>query len=354
MTRRETRPVTLRGRVIGGDAPITVQSMTNADTRDAEATIRQIHALEKAGCDIARIAVFDKACAANVRSIVDSVRIPIVADIHFDYRLAIASIENGIHKLRINPGNIGNEQKIAMVCDCLRAHGIPVRIGINLGSLERDIEQKYGHSAEAMVESALHHAAILERHGIHDIVLSLKASDVETTVQAYRLIAQRVRYPLHLGVTEAGLPGVGEIKSAIGIGSLLLDGIGDTLRVSLTGDPVPEIAAGKAILASLGLLEGLHLISCPTCGRCRIDVAAIAREVQALVGQLPVSVTAAVMGCVVNGPGEAKAADVGIAGGDGKGALFRGEHVETVPEDQLAGRLAEEILTIAQERAKFC
>ncbi len=352
MTRRKTRPVRVRDVVIGGDAPITVQSMTNADTRDLAATNAQIQALAAAGCDIARVAVFDEKSARNVRDIVDQSPIPVVADIHFDYRLAIAAVENGIDKLRINPGNIGDAGRVKRVCDCLRAHRVPVRVGVNLGSAERDIEAEYGPTAEALVHSALRHIKVLEKNNISDIIISLKASDIAIMMEANRRIAAMCDYPLHMGVTEAGLPGIGEIKSAIGIGGLLLEGIGDTLRVSLTGDPVPEIAAGQRILTALGLKPGVNIISCPTCGRCRIDVRRIAEEVRAKTADIDTNIQVAVMGCVVNGPGEAKHADIGIAGGDGKGVLFTKDGQETLDMERAAARLIEGVRAIGAARKK--
>ncbi len=309
---------------IGGGAPVVIQSMTNTDTRDRMATLKQIDELYQAGCQIARVAVHDEACVRAVRYLVDNSPIPLVADIHFDYRLAIGAVENGISKVRINPGNIGSQENVRKLADCLKAHHVPVRIGVNSGSMDREIVQKYGQGAEAMVESALKHASYLEKEGFYDIVLSMKSSDVRTTVESYRLARQRCDYPLHVGVTEAGLPAEGMVKSAIGIGALLLDGIGDTIRVSLTADPVEEIAAAQQILRAIGMLEdSVEVISCPTCGRTRIDVAGIARRVFDGTRHIRRPLKVAVMGCVVNGPGEARNADIGIAGGGGCGALFR-------------------------------
>lgn len=309
---------------IGGGAPVVIQSMTNTDTRDRMATLKQIDELYQAGCQIARVAVHDEACVRAVRYLVDNSPIPLVADIHFDYRLAIGAVENGISKVRINPGNIGSQENVRKLADCLKAHHVPVRIGVNSGSMDKEIVQKYGQGAEAMVESALKHASYLEKEGFYDIVLSMKSSDVRTTVESYRLARQRCDYPLHVGVTEAGLPAEGMVKSAIGIGALLLDGIGDTIRVSLTADPVEEIAAAQQILRAIGMLEdSVEVISCPTCGRTRIDVAGIARRVFDGTRHIRRPLKVAVMGCVVNGPGEARNADIGIAGGGGCGALFR-------------------------------
>lgn len=334
---------------IGGGAPVVIQSMTNTDTRDRMATLKQIDELYQAGCQIARVAVHDEACVRAVRYLVDNSPIPLVADIHFDYRLAIGAVENGISKVRINPGNIGSQENVRKLADCLKAHHVPVRIGVNSGSMDREIVQKYGQGAEAMVESALKHASYLEKEGFYDIVLSMKSSDVRTTVESYRLARQRCDYPLHVGVTEAGLPAEGMVKSAIGIGALLLDGIGDTIRVSLTADPVEEIAAAQQILRAIGMLEdSVEVISCPTCGRTRIDVAGIARRVFDGTRHIRRPLKVAVMGCVVNGPGEARNADIGIAGGGGCGALFRKGERPVKVEGDLAQILLD---TIEQEIA---
>ena len=339
---------------LGGTNPVLVQSMTNTDTRDVDATSAQIAALAAAGCDLVRVSVYDEACAKAVRALVDRSPVPLVADIHFDHRLAIAAAENGIAKLRINPGNIGGEAHVRELADCAKAHHIPIRIGVNSGSIEPEILRKYGgRTAEGMVESALNHARMLEKAGFDDIVLSMKASDVALTVETYRLAARRCDYPLHVGVTEAGLPGQGTIKSAIGIGALLLDGIGDTIRVSLTGDPVPEAKAAWDILRALNLPgSGIQFVSCPTCGRTRIDLPAIAARVEEALKDIDVPLTVAVMGCVVNGPGEAREADVGIAGGgdDGVGALFvKGQPPRKVKGD-LAQALIDEVRKMAKER----
>ena len=334
---------------LGGGNPVLVQSMTNTDTRDVPATLRQIRALAEAGCDLVRVSVYDAACAKAVRDLVDGSPVPLVADIHFDHRLAIAAAENGIAKLRLNPGNVGGEANVRAVADCAKAHHIPIRIGVNTGSVEKELLAKYGHpTAECLVESALRHAAMLERAGFSDIVLSMKASDVRLTIETYRLAAKRCDYPLHLGVTEAGLPGQGTVKSAIGIGALLADGIGDTIRVSLTGDPVPEAGAAWSILKALELRQkGAQLVACPTCGRTRIDVKGIAERVERELADLPVPLKVAVMGCVVNGPGEAREADVGIAGGDGVGALF----VKGQPPRKVEGDLAEILIAEARRIA---
>ena len=306
----------------------------------------QIRALAREGCDIVRVSVYDDACVAAVRELVDKSPVPLVADIHFDYRLAIGAIENGIAKLRINPGNIGGEENVRRVADCARAHHVPIRIGVNSGSLEKDILARDGGvTAKGMVDSALRHAAMLEKEGFEDIVLSLKSSDVCMTVEAYRMASQLCDYPLHVGVTEAGLPGQGNIKSAIGIGALLLDGIGDTIRVSLTGSPIPEAKAGLDILRAIGLRGGVQFVSCPTCGRTRVDVPQIARAVEKAFCDCQKDVTIAVMGCVVNGPGEARGADIALCGGDNCGALYvRGQFVR-----KLTGDIAQEFIRAAGE-----
>lgn len=340
-----TRRVQVGTVAVGGGAPVSVQSMTNTDTRDVEATLAQIRALAQAGADIVRVSVYDMDCAKAVRALVDGSPVPLVADIHFDHRLAIAAAENGISKLRINPGNIGGEQNVRALADCVKAHHIPVRIGVNSGSVEREILQKYGGpTPEGMLESALGHARMLERCGFYDMVLSMKASNVPDTYAVYRLAAERCDYPLHVGVTEAGLPGEGTLKSAIGIGALLLAGIGDTIRVSLTGDPVPEVRAGLDILRAVGLRrDHISYISCPTCGRTCIDVGGIMARVQKELADVRAPLKVAVMGCVVNGPGEAREADVGVAGGRDGGALFvKGKAPRKVQGD-LAQALIDEV-----------
>lgn len=346
----KTRLVSVGRLTMGGSNPVWVQSMTNTDTRDVEGTLKQINALAKAGCDIVRISVYDEACALAVRQLVDRSPVPLVADIHFDHRLAVLAAENGISKLRINPGNIGGEGNVKVLAACAKMHRIPIRIGVNSGSIEKDILAKYGGPcAEGMVESALQHARMLEKEGFEDIVLSMKASDVRLTVEACELAAQRCDYPLHLGVTEAGLPGQGTIKSAIGIGSLLLKGIGNTIRVSLTGDPLPEAQAAWDILRALNLrTQGVQLISCPTCGRTCIDVAGIAARVEKELADIRVPLKVAVMGCVVNGPGEAREADVGIAGGKTGGALF----VKGQTAMRVDGDLAEALIRAARRIAE--
>ena len=342
----QTKQVRAGNVLIGGGAPVSVQSMTNTDTRDVNATLEQIKALAAAGCDLVRISVYDRACAGAVKRLVELSPVPLVADIHFDHTLAIAAMENGIHKLRINPGNIGSAENVRRVADCAKAHGVPIRVGVNAGSLEKDIVEKYGGAtAEGMVESALRHIRLLEEAHFDDIVISLKASDVPTTVQAYRLMHKACDYPLHLGVTEAGLPGLGTVKSAIGIGSLLLDGIGDTIRVSLTGDPVSEPRAALDILRALGLRKGIRFVSCPTCGRTQINVEEIASRVQQEFAGTDKPVTVAVMGCVVNGPGEARDADIALCGGKDCGALYiKGKFIR-----KLTGDLSEEFTQAVRE-----
>ena len=332
-----TREVVIGNVKLGGGNPVLVQSMTNTDTRDVDATLGQIRALAEAGCDLVRVSVYDEACAEAVRKLVDGSPVPLVADIHFDYRLAIKAMENGIAKMRINPGNIGGEERVRMVADCAKAHHIPIRIGVNSGSVEKDLLAKFGGpTAEALVESALGHARLLEKAGFYDTVLSMKSSDVKLTVAAYRLAHEKCDYPLHVGVTEAGLPGQGTVKSAIGIGALLLDGIGDTIRVSLSGDPVPEAKAGWDILRALDLrTRGIQLVACPTCGRTGIPVAEIGARVERELSDIRIPLKVAVMGCVVNGLGEGREADVGIAGGgNGSGVLFvKGEEPKKVQGD---------------------
>lgn len=327
---------------MGGGAPVRIQSMTNTRTDDVEATVAQIRALETAGCEIVRVAVPDEAAARAVPAIKKQINLPLVVDIHFDYRLALLCVEGGADKVRINPGNIGSPERVKQVVDACKARKIPIRIGVNGGSLEPELREKYGGvTPQALVESALRHVALLEQYDFQDICISLKSSSVPVTMAAYRLMAQRCDYPLHLGVTEAGTPKMGILKSAVGIGGLLAEGIGDTFRVTLTADPVQEIAAAKDILKAAGLRrEGPELIACPTCGRTRIDLISMAEEVERRLESVDKPITVAVMGCVVNGPGEAGAADVGIAGGDGKGILFqKGKVVATLPQEQLVDGL---------------
>ncbi len=341
----KTRKMTVGNVPLGGGAPVTIQSMTNTDTRDAEKTLEQINALYRAGCEIVRVSVYDEKCVEAVRTLVDKSPVPLVADIHFDHKLAIGALENGIHKVRINPGNIGGEKNVKELADCLKMHPVPVRIGVNSGSVEKEILMKYGGpTPRGMVESAINHARLLEKYGYTDLVLSMKSSSVPGTVEAYRIASCETDYPLHIGVTEAGTPGMGTIKSAIGIGSLLLDGIGDTLRVSLTGDPVNEVYAAKEILKATGIRkEGVNIVSCPTCGRTCIPVGEIAERVKKETMDIKTPLTVAVMGCIVNGPGEAREADMGVAGGKDGGALFvKGEKPRSIKGD-LAEALIQEI-----------
>lgn len=346
MERRITKKIKIGDKYIGGDSPILIQSMTNTDTRNVEATIEQIRKLKIAGCDIVRCAVLDEDAAAALKEIIKAVDIPVVADIHFDYRLAIKSIEAGISKLRINPGNIGERWKVHELAKIANERNIPIRIGVNSGSLEKELLDKYGKvTAEALVESAINHVRILEDVNFNNIVISIKSSRVPMMLESYRLMSQKTEYPLHLGVTEAGTLWRGTIKSSIGIGALLSEGIGDTIRVSLTSDPVEEIKVGIEILKSLGLRKrGIEFISCPTCGRTQIDLINIAKTVEEKLQNLDKDIRVAVMGCVVNGPGEAREADIGIAGGKGEGIIFKkGEIVKKVKEEELVAELLKEI-----------
>lgn len=345
--KRQTKVVKIGNRYIGGDNPILIQSMTNTKTEDIDATVKQILDLEKAGCDIIRCTANNEAAAKAFAEIKKQIHIPIVADIHFDYKLAIMAIENGADKIRINPGNIGGKDRIKAVVDAAKAHQIPIRVGVNSGSLEKDIVEKYhGVTAEGIVESAIDKVHILEDFGFDDIVISIKSSDVLMCVKAHELIAQKTAYPLHVGITEAGTLMRGNIKSAIGLGLILHQGIGDTIRVSLTGDPVNEIVSAKLILKTLGLRDGgIEVVSCPTCGRTSIDLIGLANQVENLVADYEhLNIKVTVMGCVVNGPGEAREADIGIAGGNGEGLLIKhGEIIKKVPEDQLLSVLDEEL-----------
>lgn len=344
-----TRQITVGKARVGGGAPVSIQSMLNTPTTDVEACLAQIAALEAAGCDIVRLAVPNRAAAEGFGAIATRSPLPLVADIHFDYRLAIAAAEKGAAKVRINPGNIGGEGRVKLVVDCCKAHHIPIRIGVNGGSLEKELLKKYGHpTAEALVESAFSHIALLEKHGFEDICVSMKSSHVPLMMQAYRLMHEKSDYPLHVGVTETGTEYMGTVKSAMGIGGLLCMGIGDTIRVSLTADPVREVEAAKAILKAAGLRRsGVNLISCPTCGRTRIDLIGLANQVERALQNCEKDLTVAVMGCVVNGPGEAREADVGIAGGDGCGVLFvKGELRERLPYDKLLPALLSYIETL--------
>ena len=335
---------------VGGGAAVSIQSMCNTKTSDVPATVEQIHRLEEAGCEIVRVAVPDMAAAKAIGAIKSRIRIPLVADIHFDYKLALECAGQGVDKIRINPGNIGGEDRVKLVADACRERKIPIRIGVNGGSLEKELRVKYGGAAaEALAESALGHAALLEKFDFDDICISVKCSSVPVTIAAYRLLSQRCPYPLHLGVTEAGTPSMGMIKSAMGIGGLLCLGIGDTLRVTLTADPVEEVYAAKKILRAAGLRkDGPDLNACPTCGRTNIDLIPMAEEVERRLAGYTLPITVAVMGCAVNGPGEAAAADVGIAGGKGEGLVFRkGQIIRKVPQEQLVDALMAEIEKIA-------
>ena len=341
-----TRSVQVGCVPVGGGAPISIQSMTNTDTRDIAATSEQIRRLDAAGCEIIRMSVYDAACAQAIETYKQVTRRPLVADIHFDHRLAIAAAEHGVDKLRINPGNIGGMDKVRRVCDCAKAHHLPIRVGVNSGSVERDLLDKYGGpTPEAMVESALNHVRLLEQAGFSDTIISLKASNVPNTLAAYQLIARQVDYPLHVGVTEAGMDLSGVVKSAIGIGALLAQGIGDTIRVSLTGDPVPEVSAALEILRALGLrASGVNIVSCPTCGRTQVPVEQWVRQLKARTAHITTPLTVAVMGCVVNGPGESREADLGVAGGKDKGAIFaKGKLVATLPAEGILDALMERI-----------
>ncbi len=348
--RRNTRKVNVGSLTLGGDSPILIQSMTNTDPHDAEAIITQIKALKACGCDIVRITVPDLEAAEIITQIKSEVDIPLVADIHFDYKIAIRSAELGIDKIRINPGNIGDETKIKAVCDVCKERNIPIRIGVNSGSLEKSILKKYGSpTPEALAESALYNVSLLEKFGFYDIVISIKASDPKAMIEANRIVANKCDYPLHLGVTEAGSKEIGSIKSAVGIGSLLCDGIGDTIRVSLTDDPVEEISSAKKILGAVGIegQSGLQIVSCPTCGRTKIDLISLVADFETAVklnGLTDVPIKVAIMGCAVNGPGEAREADIGVAGGIGEAILFKkGEIIRKIPENTIVNTLIDEI-----------
>lgn len=345
MNRKITKSVNAGGAKIGGGSRITVQSMCNVKTTDTEAVLCQINALAAAGCDIVRLAVPDEAAAYCFDKICEKSPVPVVADIHFDYRLALICAENGAAKIRINPGNIGKKENVKAVADKCRQMKIPIRIGVNLGSIDKETEKLYGHTPKAMVKSAEDNIALLNMYDFDDIVLSLKASDVQKTVEAYRMISGITDYPLHLGVTEAGTMYGGIIKSSAGIGSLLLDGIGDTIRVSLTADPVEEVKAAIELLKAVGIRnDGVKLVSCPSCGRCRINQVEIANKVEKALSAVDKNITVAVMGCAVNGPGEAKNADIGVAGGDGCAILFKkGEIIRKIREDEITEVLLKEI-----------
>ena len=348
MYRDHTKVIKIGNRVIGGGNPILIQSMTNTKTEDVEATVAQILSLEKAGCDIIRCAVPTMEAAKALSRIKKQIHIPLVADIHFDYRLAIAAMENGADKIRINPGNIGSKERIQAVVDTAKERNIPIRVGVNSGSLEKELVEKYhGVTAEGLVESALDKVRIIEEMGYDNLVISIKSSDVLMCAKAHELIAKQIQYPLHVGITEAGTLYSGNIKSAIGLGIILYQGIGDTIRVSLTGAPLEEVKSAKRILKTLGLRKGgVEVVSCPTCGRTKIDLIGLANQVETMVQDIPLDIKVAVMGCVVNGPGEAKEADLGIAGGDGVGLLIKhGEVVKKVPETELLDTLRQELLT---------
>jgi (E)-4-hydroxy-3-methylbut-2-enyl-diphosphate synthase len=356
--RRKTREISVGGVLVGGNSKIAIQSMTNTDTKNASATVEQIKKLAGAGCDIVRITVPDAEAAKTVKAIKEEgIKTPIVADIHFDYRAAIAAAEYGVDKIRINPGNIGDEDRVRVVVDACKSRGIPIRIGVNSGSVEKHILEKYGApTPEALCESALYHASILEKYDFYDTAISIKSSDVASMIAANRLVAQRCDYPIHIGVTEAGDEKSGSIKSAIGVGALLCDGIGDTLRVSLTADPVKEVAAAKEILNALNIEGqcGMNVVSCPTCGRTKIDLISLSERFKNAIAQEKLAdlpITVALMGCIVNGPGEAREADIGIAGGVGEALLFaHGQAIRKIKEQDIIPTLISEIKKIKDER----
>ncbi len=344
--RDNTKVIHIGDRVIGGGNPILIQSMTNTRTEDVKATVEQIHRLEAAGCEIIRCTVPNEEAAKAVKEIKKQISIPLVADIHFDYKMAIAAMENGADKIRINPGNIGSKDRIAAVVSCAKERNIPIRVGVNSGSLEKELVEKYhGVTAQGLVESALDKIGIIEDLGYDNMVVSIKSSNVMLCAKAHELLAAKCNYPLHVGITEAGTVYGGNIKSSIGLGIILSQGIGDTIRVSLSGDPVEEIKTAKFILRTLGLREGgIEVVSCPTCGRTKIDLIGLANQVETLVQNYPLNIKVAVMGCAVNGPGEAKEADIGIAGGDGEGLLIKkGQIIKKVPEEELLSTLKEEL-----------
>ena len=347
MRREDTREIQIGTRKIGGGNPIAIQSMTNTKTEDVEATVAQILALEAAGCEIIRCAVPTMEAAKALAEIKKRIHIPLVADIHFDYKLAIAAIENGADKIRINPGNIGDVSRVKAVVDKAKEYNVPIRVGVNSGSLEKELVEKYnGVTAEGIVESALDKVRIIEEMGYENLVVSIKSSDVMMCVKAHELISQKCDYPLHIGITESGTVLSGNIKSSVGLGIMLYQGLGDTIRVSLTGDPLEEIKSAKLILKTLGLRKGgIEVVSCPTCGRTKIDLIGLANQVENMVADIPLDIKVAVMGCVVNGPGEAKEADIGIAGGIGEGLLIKkGEIIKKVKEEELLETLRQELL----------
>ena len=355
MLREETRSVQVGNLTIGGNNHVVIQSMCNTKTKNVEATIKQINALEQAGCELVRVAVFDKEDAYAIKEIKKGIHIPLVADIHFDYRLALIAIESGIDKVHINPGNIGSIEKVKAVVDACKEKHIPIRIGVNGGSLEKEILEKYGEpTPEGMIESAMKHVKILEDLDFHDIVISLKSSNTMLTIKAYELASNTFPYPLHVGVTEAGTALGGTIKSALGIGTLLYEGIGNTIRVSLSDDPVEEIKVAKILLKELGLLKGVPtLVSCPTCGRIQYDLIPIAKEMEDFLKDIHLDITVAIMGCAVNGPGEARHADIGIAGGVGEGLLIKhGEIVKRVKQEDMVQTLKDEILKMVEEKSE--
>ncbi|WP_443625096.1 flavodoxin-dependent (E)-4-hydroxy-3-methylbut-2-enyl-diphosphate synthase [Catenibacterium sp.] len=355
MLREKTRSVQVGHLTIGGNNHVVIQSMCNTKTKNVEATIKQINALEQAGCELVRVAVFDKEDAYAIKEIKKGIHIPLVADIHFDYRLALIAIESGIDKVRINPGNIGSTEKVKAVVDACKEKHIPIRIGVNGGSLEKEILEKYGEpTPEGMIESAMKHVKILEDLDFHDIVISLKSSNTMLTIKAYELASKTFPYPLHVGVTEAGTALGGTIKSALGIGTLLYEGIGNTIRVSLSDDPVEEIKVAKILLKELGLLKGVPtLVSCPTCGRIQYDLIPIAKEMEDFLKDIHLDITVAIMGCAVNGPGEARHADIGIAGGVGEGLLIKhGEIVKRVKQEDMVQTLKDEILKMVEEKSE--
>lgn len=355
MLREETKSVQVGNLTIGGNNHVVIQSMCNTKTKNVEATIKQINALEKAGCELVRVAVFDKEDAYAIKEIKKGIHIPLVADIHFDYRLALIAIKSGIDKVRINPGNIGSTEKVKAVVDACKEKHIPIRIGVNGGSLEKEILEKYGEpTPEGMIESAMKHVKILEDLDFHDIVISLKSSNTMLTIKAYELASKTFPYPLHVGVTEAGTALGGTIKSALGIGTLLYEGIGNTIRVSLSDDPVEEIKVAKILLKELGLLKGVPtLVSCPTCGRIQYDLIPIAKEMEDFLKDIHLDITVAIMGCAVNGPGEARHADIGIAGGVGEGLLIKhGEIVKRVKQEDMVQTLKDEILKMVEEKSE--